>query len=183
MGLTGSAYLLAGLFGYLTFLDNADADLLKNFHVSGDKISTVMDVVRLGFGASLVFSYPIVLWEARKNLDVLIFGKLPYKFKRYLVLNISIISCTTLIGVVAPGIDSVLGLVGSTCSPMMVFILPSLFYLESYRINYTSSNTLWCREVLASQWKATTLLVFGTTLIPVCITAWILNTVLDPSAC
>ena len=44
----------------------------------------------------------------------------PYDFKRYLAWNIGIVAVTVTVGILAPGIDVVLGLVGSTCSPLMM---------------------------------------------------------------
>ena len=32
-----------------------------------------MDIVRVGFGFSFTLSYPVVLFEARHNLDMLVF--------------------------------------------------------------------------------------------------------------
>ena len=60
--------------GYIIFGSSIDADILKNYQVSGSPISSVMDAVRVGFGLSFTLSYPVVLFEARHNLDMLIFS-------------------------------------------------------------------------------------------------------------
>jgi hypothetical protein len=65
----GMVYACAGLFGYLCFLEATKPDLLKNFKVSGSSVSGIMDVLRVGFGFALIFSYPIVVWEARHMLQ------------------------------------------------------------------------------------------------------------------
>ena len=67
-------YLLCGTFGYLTFRGVTQSDLLNNFQVQGSRVATAVDVVRSGFGISLIFSYPVVVWEARHNLSLLLFG-------------------------------------------------------------------------------------------------------------
>ena len=54
---------------YLCFLEVTKPDLLKNFKVSGSSVSGIMDVLRVGFGFALIFSYPIVVWEARHMLQ------------------------------------------------------------------------------------------------------------------
>ena len=116
MSICGSAYMLTAFFGYAVFKGDVDANLLKNYEVKGTDVSTLMDIVRVGFGLSFTFSYPIILFEARHNLDMLVFGDQPYSFKRYLCWNIGIVSLTLTAGILASGIDVVLGLVGSTCS-------------------------------------------------------------------
>jgi hypothetical protein len=65
----GMVYACAGLFGYMCFLEATKPDLLKNFKVSGSSVSGIMDVLRVGFGFALIFSYPIVVWEARHMLQ------------------------------------------------------------------------------------------------------------------
>lgn len=165
MVLCGSIYYLAGLFGYLTFLDATDADLLKNFYVLGTDVSILMDVVRVGFGIALIFSYPVVVWEARRNLTTLIFGDMPYSFTRNFIMNLGIVAITTTVGVVAPGVESVLGVVGSTCSPMMMFVCPAAFYLRAEDGAWTAPHKL----------PALGLLIYGCVLIPVCTTVWAIN--------
>ena len=90
-----------------------------------------MDLVRCGFGLSCCLSYPLMVWEARHNIDLLAFGERPYKVWRPLGLTVSILTLALVVGMNASGIETVLELVGSTCSPCMVFILPALFYLKS----------------------------------------------------
>lgn len=122
-------YMMSGLTGYYTFLEHTESNLLKNFAVQGTYFSLPMDAVRTGFGASMVLSFPLMVWEARHNLDVLIFGERPYAFWRNFGLNLAIVSVTGAVGMSVSELDQVLTVVGSTCSPLMVYILPALFYL------------------------------------------------------
>jgi amino acid permease len=165
MSICGSAYMLTAFFGYAVFKGDVDANLLKNYEVKGTDVSTLMDIVRVGFGLSFTFSYPIILFEARHNLDMLVFGDQPYSFKRYLCWNIGIVSLTLTVGILAPGIDVVLGLVGSTCSPMMVFVLPALFYLYSDEDPWSTGRKI----------PATMLLCWGVVLIPTCTAIWAMS--------
>jgi len=137
----GILYLISGFFGYFIFLDGTNSDVLTNFAVSGRfcsnsvftivvlfcllarfcrQESLILDVLRVGFGLAMVFSYPIIVWEARSNIDRLLFGRKAYSFKRYLFLNVCIIGTTTAIGISAKNIKTVLGIIGATCSPIMV---------------------------------------------------------------
>ena len=133
MAICFGTYLVSGLFGYFTFVTLTYDDILKNYDVTDTYISVPMDILRVGFGLSICLSYPLMVWEARHNLDVLFFGHRPYTFKRHLGLNIGIVSVAAAVGIYISGIASVLSLVGSTCSPCMVYILPALFYLKVRR--------------------------------------------------
>ena len=122
-------YMLSGVTGYYTFLEHTESNLLKNFPVKGTYFSLPMDAVRTGFGLSMVLSFPLMVWEARHNLDVLIFGDRPYTFWRNFGINLAIIAFTGAIGMSVGQLDQVLTVVGSTCSPLMVYVLPASFYL------------------------------------------------------
>ena len=173
MAVCACAYMLTGILGYHLFLDETQADLLKNYKVRNTAISPLMDSVRSGFGISFVLSYPVIIFEARSNIDLLLFGQRPYCFWRYFKLNVALVGLTTLVGILAPSIDVVLGLVGSTCSPTMMFVLPALFGLKADDEPWTAPAK---RPALA-------LLVFGCTLIPVCTTVWALCDVAHMSFC
>lgn len=157
-----SVYWCCGFFGYAAFLESTSGDLLLNFPVVGGNISSLMDAVRLGFGISLVFTYPIVVWEARHCLSEILFGHHP-SYKQFFGLNAVIVLATTVVGMFASGIDEVLGIVGSTCSPMLVFILPTAFFLKAHPAPLIS-------------WKkmpSLIILVVGILLVPVCVTLWV----------
>ena len=77
MLLCGLVYALSGVFGYACFLEATKPDLLKNFKVAGTSVSPLMDVLRVGFGCALIFSYPIVVWEARHMLVQELSGPAP----------------------------------------------------------------------------------------------------------
>ena len=130
-------------------------------------------MVRCGFGLSFVLSYPVIIFEARANIDLLLFGAVPYDFWRSFKLNVALVGITTLVGILAPTIDVVLGLVGSTCSPTMMFVLPALFGLKADDRPWTSPDK---RPALG-------LLIFGCALIPVCSMVWALCDVAKMSFC
>lgn len=158
-------YLMSGIMGYYTFLDNTKSDLLINFSVTGTYFSMVMDIVRTGFGIACVLSYPLMVWEARHNIDVLLFGNRKYQFWRNFGLNLGILSVCGAIGMTVQDLDVVLGFVGSTCSPLMVFVLPALFYLKS-----DDENKLQWKN-----WKVLCMLGWGLFLIPACLFCWTLG--------
>ena len=164
-------YVGSGIFGYSIAKGDTESDLFNNFDVTGGAINTAMDIVSVGFGFAIVFSYPIVVWEARRNLQHLLFGQKEFSFSRYVMLNAAIVIITGVIGIVAKQIEVVLGLVGSTCSPMMIYVLPPLLYFESKK--FMTSDEL--KNSGSTDMGAKALLLFGGILIPLCVTLWVLS--------
>eukprot|EP00658_Telonema_sp_P-2_P030964 TRINITY_DN23283_c0_g1_i4.p1 TRINITY_DN23283_c0_g1~~TRINITY_DN23283_c0_g1_i4.p1 ORF type:complete len:493 (+),score=126.19 TRINITY_DN23283_c0_g1_i4:254-1732(+) len=165
-------YFVVGVFGYLTFLDSVDPNrhtkvsgdvmILYKDGSSGKDFALWMDVLRVGYGISLIFSYPIMLFELRHSIEKLAFGDEPYSFKRHLLINLAIIVPCTIVAIFVESVGTVFGLVGSTTSPTIVFILPSLFYLK-------------LREDGKMRSVAKVLLVLGVLMIPICVVMWGIN--------
>lgn len=121
-----------------------------------------MDVLRVCFGAALVFSYPVIVYEARHGIEKLIFPSAEFSWTRHVVLNVILVTVTCVVGILVPKIDTVFGLVGSTTSPTIVFILPAVFYLQVQDGPwFTAKNAL-----------PLLLLTIGVVLIPVALYAW-----------
>ena len=160
-------YILSGIMGYYTFLEGTQSNLLRNFKVEGTYFSGTMDVVRTGFGISCVLSFPLMVWEARHNLDILLFGNRPYAFWRNFGLNLGILVICGSIGMSVKKLDVVLGFIGSTCSPIMVFILPALFYLVPQEQKWTNFP------------RPFFLLIWGIALIPCCLAMWAMENVVS----
>jgi len=171
VGVCSFVYLCSGIFGYIITKDDTESDLFKNFDFSGSTINIVMDVVSVGFGLAIIFSYPVVVWEARRNIQHLVFGDAEFSFGRYVLLNASIVIVTGTIGVAAKQIETVLGIVGSTCSPMMIYVLPPLLFLEARKF----MNPAELQETSADARGAYALLIFGVVLIPLCVVLWALG--------
>jgi len=188
-------YLLAGVGGYFAFADGTLDDIFLNFNTTpGDGNGTahsgladgcktagamayIMDVVRVGFGIALVFSYPVVVYEARRNLGFLCCSKRMNPQTHSLgvvdnfILNLCIVGGTAAVGIgvgiaTESALSYVIDLVGSTCSPTMVFILPALFFLKATK----NLSGFGCERAIAY-----VLVTFGAILIPVCVVLWVLN--------
>eukprot|EP00941_MAST-03F_sp_MAST-3F-sp1_P002530 g2530.t1 len=174
-------YLLIGMCGYFAFLENTCGDLLKNFYFSGSTIDTAVSILRVGFGVSVIFSYPLVVWEARLNISQLVFSTTKLSNRANFLLNLSIVGGTAIVGLNVTHIDNVLGLVGATCSPMMIFVLPALFYLKSIALPLPPLNTAVDASASISTYSkkdtfmAWFSLIFGCLLIPICAALWALK--------
>jgi amino acid permease len=177
IAICAAVYGLSGAFGYLIFLDATEGDLLKNFHVRGTSVSALMDALRVGFGFALIFSYPVVVWEARHGLELQIFGHgKAFSWRRHFLLNLGIVGSSLVLGVAVPSVVVPLGLVGSTCSPLIVFILPAQIFLHMKRNRMLEKDPALSPEELdALERKATAMLWVGYVLIPLCSATWLLD--------
>jgi amino acid permease len=187
LALCGAVYAMAGIFGYVCFLSSTKPDLLNNFQVSGATLSPLMDVLRLGFGFALIFSYPIVVWEARHMLvqecsresatnEAAEFnaeeagGSSEHAWLLHVLLNLSIVGSTTVLGVFTPSVLEPLHFIGATCSPLIVFILPALIFRKLQQDGSTPAP-----QFRRQQQMAGAILLFGVALIPVATTVTIVD--------
>eukprot|EP01043_Picozoa_sp_COSAG02_P014748 COSAG02_NODE_614_length_19515_cov_6.651937_3_plen_318_part_00 len=179
-------YLVVGIFGYLTFLRRAqsEADLLNLYDVGmGSWSSKTLLVSRVGYGVAIILSYPIMLYELRHIVGMLVFGDRAagrvatkgrtdsswLEFAQMLALNIMIIAPCTAVALFVENVDVVFGFIGSTMSPAIIFILPSCFYLRLQALLPPERSQGEMRPV------AWLLLATGCMLIPACMTDWALS--------
>ena len=87
------------------------------------------------------------------------------------MLNAAIVCVTGTVGVATDKIETVLGFVGSTCSPMMIYVLPPLLFLQSRKF----MNPAELQASASDAKGAYMLLIFGIVLIPLCVTLWALD--------
>lgn len=162
-------YFVAGTFGYLTFIDCTSENLIEDFRITGTSVSTIFDVLRGGYGLALIFAYPVVLYEMRHCVDDLFFKGIPADkpTMRQFKLNVGIIGLSLLIAILLKSIATVFAFVGATSGSLMVFVMPSLFYLKIQPSSWTSRENL----------PALGMLVGGLLLIPICVTVAVLKVV------
>ena len=148
-----TVYFVVGIFGYLTFLARArtdKGDVLNLYSVSlqrGSWFPAVMDVSRVGYGVAVVLSYPIMLFELRHIVRLLSCGEHTPPVPRLslsdaengqalrraerkercvdLAVNLMVIVPCTVVALLVSNVDVVFGLIGSTMSPAIIFIMPS----------------------------------------------------------
>jgi amino acid permease len=206
--LSGTVTVAFGIFGYLTFLNYTESDVLSNFAVSGTYISSFLNVVRAFYGVGLMLAYPVVLWEARENLKRIIFGAHPSpkqtmlpsqvsllesdgstssllldqittnegsvqadgelslkeSFKVHAFLSLLLVYLTATLGALVTNLEVVFGFIGSTCTPVIAYVLPALVYLRS---GAAARN--------GNELQANICLAIGCILVPFGLTIWVLD--------
>jgi len=170
MGTCISMYFGVGVMGYLTFLESNEPTrksgvsgnvlTLYSAATTGHDFSLVMDILRAGYGINLVLSYPVMLFELRHVIEKYTVGEdAEYSFKRHMLQNTIVIGICTIIAIKVESVGTMFGLIGSTTSPAIVFILPSIFYLK-------------LRKDGKARKLAMALGVFGALLVPFSLWSW-----------
>uniref|UniRef100_A0A3Q2ZYD9 Solute carrier family 38 member 8a n=1 Tax=Kryptolebias marmoratus TaxID=37003 RepID=A0A3Q2ZYD9_KRYMA len=125
-------YSLTGVYGYLTFGQQVEADILMSY-ASHD---VLMLVARLLFGVSIITIYPIVVllgrsamfwWQRRGDV-----AKAQLESRSRYTLTVAWVTATLLIAVFVPDISKVIGVIGGI-SAFFIFIFPGLCLVFAMR--------------------------------------------------
>ncbi|XP_026182531.1 sodium-coupled neutral amino acid transporter 4 isoform X1 [Mastacembelus armatus] len=122
-------YMLSALFGYLTFYDNVEAELLHTF-TKVYKFDTLLLLVRLAVLTAVTLTVPIVLFPIRSSINTLLFSKHEFSWTRHLLIAAAILVFNNLLVIFVPTIRDIFGFIGSSAATMLIFILPAAFYLR-----------------------------------------------------
>ncbi|XP_048575593.1 putative sodium-coupled neutral amino acid transporter 10 isoform X2 [Nematostella vectensis] len=139
-------YLSVGSMCYVTFYDTGvTGDVLINY---GN--SFLAQVLKTGFVMSVIVSIPLIAFPMRASINSLLFpsqtagtenmpggpGYMPQN--RFVIITVSAVCITLLIGILIPEIEFVLGVTGATMGTLIAFIIPSLMFLVA--VNDTQNS-------------------------------------------
>lgn len=122
-------YLLAALFGYLTFYEHVESELLHTY-------STVMEtdvlllIVRLAVLVAVTLTVPVVIFPIRSSITHLLCAAKDFSWWRHSLITVSILAFTNLLVIFVPTIRDIFGFIGASAAAMLIFILPSAFYIK-----------------------------------------------------
>ncbi|KAL4656321.1 putative sodium-coupled neutral amino acid transporter 6 [Arapaima gigas] len=122
-------YLVSALFGYLTFYDHVDSELLQGYDAYLPRDILVMSV-RLAILLAVLLTVPLIHFPTRNALRTLILGERPFSWFSHILLTTLLVALVLLLAAFVPDIRNVFGLVGSTTSTGLLFVYPGLFYLR-----------------------------------------------------
>uniref|UniRef100_A0A8C2BVL3 Solute carrier family 38 member 3a n=1 Tax=Cyprinus carpio TaxID=7962 RepID=A0A8C2BVL3_CYPCA len=111
-------YLLAALFGYLTFVDKVEAELLHTYSRI-DPYDTLILCVRVA-----------VLTAVRRAIQQLFFPNKTFWWPRHIAIAVTLLSLINLLVIFAPNILGIFGVIGATSAPCLIFIFPAVFYIR-----------------------------------------------------
>lgn len=131
---SGSIYLIVAVCGYHTYGSSIKSDLLLNYPVL-----PAVSVARLMITIVVVFSYPLIVFPARKSILSIVHFFLdpnPHEWPnerdsrvRYYVVTAALLSMTLLVGLTVTDLGDVLSVTGATGGVTIMFILPGGLYL------------------------------------------------------
>lgn len=122
-------YFLAALFGYLTFYNNVEAELLHTYSKI-EPYDTLILCVRLAVLTAVTLTVPIVLFPVRNAIQQMIFPNKTFNWIRHIVIAITLLTLINMLVIFAPNILGIFGIIGATSAPCLIFIFPAVFYIR-----------------------------------------------------
>nr|XP_006126535.1 sodium-coupled neutral amino acid transporter 4 isoform X2 [Pelodiscus sinensis] len=122
-------YLLAALFGYLTFYGEVEDELLHTY-TKVYTFDTLLLMVRLAVLVAVTLTVPIVLFPIRSSITTLLFPKRPFSWIRHFLIAAVLLAFNNTLVIFVPAIKDIFGFIGASAATMLIFILPAAFYLR-----------------------------------------------------
>ncbi|MCJ8736234.1 hypothetical protein PDJAM_G00256660 [Pangasius djambal] len=122
-------YLLAALFGYLTFHDVVEPELLHTYS-KVFKFDVVLLIVRLAVLVAVTLTVPVVLFPIRTSVNHLLGASKDFSWIRHIVITVALLAGVNVLVIFVPTIRDIFGFIGASAAAMLIFILPSAFYLK-----------------------------------------------------
>ncbi|XP_014822097.1 PREDICTED: probable sodium-coupled neutral amino acid transporter 6 isoform X4 [Calidris pugnax] len=150
IGLSFLIYLMSALFGYLTFYDKVDSELLQGYsrYLPHDPVIMTVKVAIL---FAVLLTVPLIHFPARKAVLMVFFSHLPVSWICHILVTLTLNTIVVLFAMYVPDIKNVFGVVvkscflffkGSTTSTCLLFVYPGLFYLKLSREDFLSPQKI-----------------------------------------
>ncbi|XP_036049458.1 sodium-coupled neutral amino acid transporter 3 [Onychomys torridus] len=122
-------YFLAALFGYLTFYDGVESELLHTYN-KVDAFDVLILCVRVAVLIAVTLTVPIVLFPVRRAIQQMLFQNQEFSWLRHVLIATGLLTCINLLVIFAPNILGIFGIIGATSAPCLIFIFPAIFYFR-----------------------------------------------------
>ncbi|XP_004625180.1 sodium-coupled neutral amino acid transporter 3 [Octodon degus] len=122
-------YFLAALFGYLTFYDKVESELLHTYSLV-DPLDVLILCVRVAVLTAVTLTVPIVLFPVRRAIQQMLFQNQEFSWLRHVLIATVLLTCINLLVIFAPNILGIFGIIGATSAPCLIFIFPAIFYFR-----------------------------------------------------
>ncbi|KAF6101134.1 solute carrier family 38 member 3 [Phyllostomus discolor] len=122
-------YFLAALFGYLTFYDGVESELLHTYS-KVDPFDVLILCVRVAVLMAVTLTVPIVLFPVRRAIQQMLFQGQEFSWLRHVLIAAGLLTCINLLVIFAPNILGIFGIIGATSAPCLIFIFPAVFYFR-----------------------------------------------------
>ncbi|CAH2312541.1 sodium-coupled neutral amino acid transporter 3 [Pelobates cultripes] len=122
-------YFLAALFGYLTFYDHVESELLHTYSYV-DPFDILILCVRVAVLTAVTLTVPIVLFPVRRAIQHMLFPNKEFNWIRHILIAVVLLTFINLLVIFAPSILGIFGIIGATSAPCLIFIFPAVFYIR-----------------------------------------------------
>ncbi|XP_035757674.1 sodium-coupled neutral amino acid transporter 2 isoform X2 [Egretta garzetta] len=122
-------YLLAALFGYLTFYGRVEPELLHTYstYLGSD---VLLLTVRLAVLMAVTLTVPVVIFPIRSSITQLLWAGKEFRWWRHCSITGALLVFTNVLVIFVPTIRDIFGFIGASAAAMLIFILPSAFYIK-----------------------------------------------------
>ncbi|XP_019747375.1 sodium-coupled neutral amino acid symporter 2 [Hippocampus comes] len=121
-------YLLAALFGYLTFNVHVESELLHTYS-KFYKSDVILLIVRLAVLTAVTLTVPVVLFPIRTSINQFLCAS-KFSWVRHTIITVGLLAGTNVLVIFVPTIRDIFGFIGASAAAMLIFILPSAFYIK-----------------------------------------------------
>ncbi|XP_061663358.1 sodium-coupled neutral amino acid symporter 2 [Syngnathoides biaculeatus] len=121
-------YLLAALFGYLTFNVHVESELLHTYS-KFYKFDVILLIVRLAVLTAVTLTVPVVLFPIRTSINQFLCAS-KFSWIRHTIITVVLLAGTNILVIFVPTIRDIFGFIGASAAAMLIFILPSAFYIK-----------------------------------------------------
>lgn len=128
-------YFVSALFGYLTFYDKVESELLQGYSKYLPHDVVVM-AVKLCILFAVLLTVPLIHFPARKALMMLLFSNFPFSWIRHSLTTLALNIIIVLLAIYVPDIRNMFGVVGASTSTCLIFVFPGLFYMKLSREDF-----------------------------------------------
>uniref|UniRef100_A0A8C2H1N5 Sodium-coupled neutral amino acid symporter 2 n=1 Tax=Cyprinus carpio TaxID=7962 RepID=A0A8C2H1N5_CYPCA len=122
-------YLLAALFGYLPFNEAVEPELLHTYS-KVYSFDVVLLIVRFAVLIAVTLTVPVVLFPIRNSVNQLLCASKDFSWPRHICITVALLVCVNILVIFVPTIRDIFGFIGASAAAMLIFILPSAFYIK-----------------------------------------------------
>ncbi|XP_067906474.1 sodium-coupled neutral amino acid transporter 4 [Heterodontus francisci] len=122
-------YMLAAVFGYLTFYGQVETELLHTY-TKVHEFDTLLLCVRLAVLVAVTLTVPIVLFPIRASIQEMVFPRRSFNWIRHIGIGAILLILDNLLVIFVPNIRDIFGFIGASAATMLIFILPSACYIR-----------------------------------------------------
>ncbi|XP_041110363.1 sodium-coupled neutral amino acid transporter 1-like isoform X2 [Polyodon spathula] len=119
-------YILTAFFGYFTFYDQVNEDLLHTYDANRD---VMILLVRLAVVTAVILTVPVLFFVVRRSLLELI-KQQKFNWNLHISLTLVLLAFSAILVIFTPSIKYIFAVIGATSANMLMFILPSALYLK-----------------------------------------------------